>query len=479
MRKDSIQEREKKTGLAGDNWPQRLLEWYWEVKRDLPWRRTSDPYHIWISEVMLQQTQVKTVIPYYHNFLKRFPDLSALAQASLEEVLELWRGLGYYSRAKNLWQGARYVLESVQGRMPGAYQELLKIPGVGEYTAGAVASIAYGECVPAVDGNVKRVVSRFLAWEEEIESVKSRRQILQHLESWQPQKYAGDFNQALMELGATVCTPKSPKCPDCPINEGCSAFIQGNPLVFPVKRGKVKITEAIRPTLILLRQGKVLLKRRPSEGLLANLWEFPGEEYLIEKTEKQKTGKRRLEPELLELRQSAVQEIGLVAESQAGYGNSKDLINTESLAELIDRPIGDDDEGFPWFALYRNQVVDRTYDQAVEMLLKENPLIGGPYIHTFSHRRWSIYWVVLDLDRALPGKNSSEGEAEAEAETETETVSVSVSVSVNVSVNVTGTGTGTGTGEGEEYRWINLGDLEKIALPVAFQRVWASCLAGQ
>jgi A/G-specific adenine glycosylase len=380
-------------------WTKSLLEWYREVKRDLPWRKTNDPYFIWLSEVMLQQTQVKTVIPYYTNFLRRFPDLRTLAQASLEEVLELWRGLGYYSRARHLWEGARYLVEHGEEKLPGDYQSLLKIPGVGEYTAGAIASIAFGECVPVLDGNVKRVVARFLAWEEAVESAKTRRVFMTHLKTWQPLEQAGDFNQAMMELGATICIPKSPKCLDCPLHEGCQGYRTGTPQVYPVKRNKEKITEAIRPTLIIRREGKVLLKRRPAEGLLANLWEFPGEEILLEGADPIDSSIR-------------------VAEKQ-------------SLYELSEKT----KTKFPWSALYQNQVTDRSHDVLVKELLQKELNIHGPLMHTFSHRRWTIFWIVLDLN---------DGEDLKEAD------------------------------HLGALRWFDEKEMAKIALPVAFQKVWAS-----
>lgn len=407
--------------LGMDIWPQRLLEWYWKVKRDLPWRRTSNPYHIWVSEVMLQQTQVKTVIPYYHRFLERFPDLASLAQASLEDVLELWRGLGYYSRARRLWEGARFVLENEEGRVPRGYQSLLKIPGVGEYTAGAVASIAFGEGVLAVDGNVNRVVARFLAWGEAVETVRTRRHFVAHLKGWQPSEGAGDFNQALMELGATVCTPKSPKCSECPLLEGCQGLAAGNPLSFPVKRSKEKITEAIRPTLVLIRKGKVLLKKRPSEGLLANLWEFPGEELLTETDEVRGKSSVHLWDTLV------------AAEEVSPYGNPK-----EELSEKTKN-------GFPWFTLYQNQVSDRSYDAVVEEMLKQEVPVMGPLVHTFSHRRWRVFWVVLDLSEV---ECSGEGGCAKAGEIDTAEMS-------------------------GEFRWVGETEMERAALPVAFQKVWA------
>lgn len=406
---------------------EKLLIWYGEVKRDLPWRRTSNPYFIWVSEVMLQQTQVKTVIPYYHRFIERFPDIKDLAQASLEEVYELWRGLGYYSRARRLWEGARYLVEAEEGKVPGDYLTLLKIPGVGEYTAGAIASIAFGECVPVLDGNVKRVVARFLAWEEVVESVKSRRFFMTHLKAWLPVKQAGDFNQAMMELGATVCTPKSPKCLECPIREECRGYHLGTPQAFPVKRSKEKIDEAIRPTLIIRRDGKVLLKKRPNEGLLANLWEFPGEEILMEGANRPKRSSKRFSDSL---RNTKVR----VAEVASGYN----LSDTEELESFEAYYIVEGEysektkKGFPWFNLYRNQVMDRSIDTFVKEQLKKEFTVSGPIVHTFSHRCWKIYWIVLDISGS-DNLNELNG-----------------------------------------LRWVDEKEMNKIALPVAFQKIWAS-----
>lgn len=400
---------QKQETLGEGYGPELLLTWYRVVKRDLPWRRTRDPYSIWVSEVMLQQTQVKTVIPYYEAFLERFPTVRHLAEASLEEVLEMWRGLGYYSRAKNLWKGARYVVETWTGKLPEGYELLLKIPGVGEYTAGAVASIAFGERVPAVDGNVKRVLARFLAWGKAVESAQTRRFFLELLKVWQPKEAAGDFNQAMMELGATVCTPKAPKCLECPLQEGCQGFQLGTPLFFPVKTSKEKVTEALRPTLILVKEGKVLLKRRPAEGLLANLWEFPGEELMIER----------------------------------GYQLSE--------RDLEDR-------------------VRKTLN------LQEDFRVNGPIVHTFSHRRWKIFWAILDcgqgegieveteIMRNIGTDRIRSVETDRLRDTEIDRVRDRES-DFEMSRFV-------GTGEQGELRWVTEKEMEKIALPVAFQKVW-------
>ena len=215
-----------------------LLAWYTAEKRDLPWRKTGDPYAIWVSEVMLQQTQVKTVIPYYERFLQRFPGVEQLGTASLEDVLTVWRGLGYYSRARRMWEGAHNLLEQWEGKMPRDYESLLSVPGIGKYTAGAIASIAFGQRVAAIDGNVLRVVSRILAWSEPVETARSYRHFNDHLMVWQPALQPGDFNQALMELGAMICTPTKPDCGSCPLAQVCEGYLQGDVHLYPVKKLK-------------------------------------------------------------------------------------------------------------------------------------------------------------------------------------------------------------------------------------------------
>ncbi len=390
----------------------KLVQWFNQVKRDLPWRRTKDPYAIWVSEVMLQQTQVVTVIPYYLRFMGRFPTLSHLAEAEQEEVLELWRGLGYYSRARRLWEGARYVVETAEGRMPKDYQSLLHIKGVGEYTAAAIASIAYEEQVPVMDGNVKRVLSRILRWEEDVEKARSRRFFLEYLGEVIPGDCPGDFNQGMMELGATVCTPKHPRCEQCPLQADCEGFALGDPQVYPVKKSKEKPGSAWRPTLILLHQGQVLLKKRPSTGLLADLWEFPGEEMMVPLWENYRGGK--------EFSAEAVKVAERVGEETSRYRYNLD---------------------FAWHELYKNQIGDAACDEAVQELLSRRPSRKGPLVHTFSHRRWQIYWLVLNLDEVMD-KTAQVRENEDSL-------------------------------KGDGLCWLDVKELDKIALPVAFQKVWA------
>ena len=257
----------------------RLLSWYGRHGRDLPWRGTRNPYFVWVSEVMLQQTQVDTVIPYYHRFLTRFPTIESLAGASLEEVLKAWENLGYYARARPLHEAAREVVANRKGHMPRTWEEIVRLPGVGPYTAGAVLSIAFGQRVPALDGNVRRVLTRLLAIQKPLEQKGVLKGLREAAEELLPEKNAGRFNQALMDLGAVICTPKRPSCPVCPLEDLCLAFRKGVQETLPVtrKRGPVPHRQATAG-IIYDEQVRMLILRRPGRGLLGGLWRFPGGE---------------------------------------------------------------------------------------------------------------------------------------------------------------------------------------------------------
>lgn len=256
-----------------------LLGWYEKHSRKgLPWRQTKDPYRIWVSETMLQQTQVATVIPYYERFLKTFPTLEALAQAPAGEVLDSWSGLGYYSRAKHLHAAARAVAAQHGGRLPDDVGDLLKLPGIGRYTAGAVASIAYDRPAPVLDGNVIRVLCRYFGIREDPSRALTQRRMWELSARLVPQENPGRFNQALMELGALVCVPRDPDCPVCPVRSGCLARREGLQGVIPPRR-PAPAKKRIRYLCGILQRGStVLLARRPLSGLLPGLWEFPGGE---------------------------------------------------------------------------------------------------------------------------------------------------------------------------------------------------------
>ena len=251
-----------------------LLTWYDRSARKLPWRGIHDPYRTWVSEAMLQQTRVETVLSYYDRFLERFPDLPSLAAADESEVLKLWEGLGYYSRARNLLRGARTVLEDFGGRIPSDPALLRGICGIGPYMAGAIASIAYDVPVPAVDGNVIRVLSRLGGIRKDASSPAVRREITSLAASLVPSERPGDHNQALMDLGASVCVPGTPDCARCPLSVFCDAFRQGDAADLPLLP-KARIPRTIPWTVLIVRSGSRVLLRRRTEKLLQGLWCFP------------------------------------------------------------------------------------------------------------------------------------------------------------------------------------------------------------
>ena len=248
----------------------KLLRWYDKHRRDLPWRRTRDPYAIWIAETMLQQTQVATVSPYFERFLRELPNVHALHRAPLRKVLALWSGLGYYRRAENLKKSAREVVRKYGGHLPEDYDTLLTLPGVGDYTAGALMSIAFAKSYPAIDGNAYRVLSRLF-------DPKNGKELRQEATLLVPRSRPGYFNQGLMELGATICIPKDPCCPRCPVAAHCAARATGRPRSFRVTR-PLPAYEVEWPLAIVRHGEKVLLRQRAHKGLLAGLWEFPGRE---------------------------------------------------------------------------------------------------------------------------------------------------------------------------------------------------------
>ena len=252
-----------------------LIPWFARNRRALPWRRDPrDPYAVWVSEVMLQQTQVATVVPYFERFLRRFPTVSALAEAPEEDVLKHWEGLGYYSRARNLRRAAQAMVARHGGKVPATYEALLALPGFGPYTAGAVASLAFGAAVPAVDGNVLRVASRVEALAEDVGTPRGKRAVEAAVKAWLPREEAGTFNEALMELGATVCTPRAPRCGACPLAHACRAHLAGREETYPVKTRKAAPAWEERVLVVAHRAGRVWVER-PREGLLAGLWGFP------------------------------------------------------------------------------------------------------------------------------------------------------------------------------------------------------------
>lgn len=260
-----------------------LLKWFADHARELPWRKEVTPYRVWVSEIMLQQTRVEAVKPYFERFIGELADVRALAECREERLLKLWEGLGYYNRVRNMQEAARQVVAEYGGEIPSEYSKLLKLKGIGRYTAGAIASIAFGEPAAAVDGNVLRVISRAAGDDRDIAKQSIRANMEKELEKIIPKGQSGAFNQALMELGATVCLPNGdPKCMECPWQKLCIAKKEGLVSVLPVKKKALRRKREER-TVLLIRNGeKVILRKRPAKGLLAGMYEFPNEKGYME-----------------------------------------------------------------------------------------------------------------------------------------------------------------------------------------------------
>jgi len=253
----------------------RILDWYCQHGRSLPWRGHPDPYAVWVSEIMLQQTRVEAVIPYFEKWMRLFPDVKALAEASEQEVLNAWEGLGYYSRARNLHKAAKIVTEQHHGKLPRDLEKLRKLPGIGRYTVGAIASIAFGMDEPTLDGNLRRVFARLFDVSEPADSSTGEKILWGLAREHLPKGEAGDYNQALMDLGATICLPKNPRCLICPLMEICQARINGTQEQRPVLKPQKETPQVVHAAGVIVKDGKVLLAKRPSKGLLGGMWEFP------------------------------------------------------------------------------------------------------------------------------------------------------------------------------------------------------------
>lgn len=255
--------------------PSRLLPWFYENARDLPWRQDKNPYRVWLSEIMLQQTRVEAVRGYFLRFLEAFPDIHSLAEADTDSVLKKWEGLGYYSRARNLQKAAKVIMEVHDGKFPETYSEILALPGIGAYTAGAISSICFEKPTPAVDGNVLRVAARITDSHTPIDLPEVKKEVAENLARIYPKGNCGDFTQSLMELGAMVCTPKSPHCTLCPLSDICLAARRGTASVLPRKNPKKERRIEEKTVFFLESEGKIAIRKRDAKGLLADLWEFP------------------------------------------------------------------------------------------------------------------------------------------------------------------------------------------------------------
>ncbi len=275
-----------------------LLEWYEKQARVLPWRSRPTPYRVWVSEIMLQQTRVEAVKPYFARFIKALPNVRKLAACPEEELLKLWEGLGYYNRVRNMQKAAQMIVKEYKGEIPADFDELIKLPGIGKYTAGAISSIAFGIPRPAVDGNVLRVLSRVLADEGDITKDSVKQSLARQVQEIIPMRRAGDFNQALIELGAIVCVPNGPaQCDKCPLAEFCEAHRQGIENTLPKKAPKKPRTIEEKTVLVLRDGDRVAIRRRPKKGLLAGLYELPNEEgYLSSEEALRKAKKYGLQP---------------------------------------------------------------------------------------------------------------------------------------------------------------------------------------
>ena len=280
-----------------------LLRWYDANRADLPWRGDPSPYQVWLAEIMLQQTQVETVVPYYRRFLAAFPTIADLAAADLAPVLKLWEGLGYYSRARNLHRAAQIVVAEHGGALPSAVSDLIKLPGIGRYTAGAISSIAFGRAAPVLEGNLIRIFARLRDLEDDVSRHATRERLWDLAAEWLPTERAGDYNQALMELGQRVCRPKAPDCAACPLTAHCRAFQNGTQTLRPLRRKRAAIPHVdVCAGLVRDEQDRLLIARRPLEGLLGGLWEFPG-------------GKREAQESLAEcLRRELREELAIAVE---------------------------------------------------------------------------------------------------------------------------------------------------------------------
>jgi A/G-specific adenine glycosylase len=321
-------------------WRRALLAWYRRNRRDLPWRRDPDPYRVWVSEVMLQQTTVKSVLPYYAAFLRRFPDVAALAAASEEEVVAAWSGLGYYHRARNLRRGARHVADHHAGRFPRTLEAALAVPGVGLYTASAILSIAFGVALPVVDGNVRRVLARLRAlrgprWRRDGPYYNLAEEVLDR-------ESPGDWNQALMELGAVLCTPRRPACPACPVRSSCRARALGLQDQIPEARNRRAPVDVTVAAALVEKDGRVLLVRRAEGRLMGRMWEVP-------QTSLEARGLADLARELSVQHDLAVLPGALVA--RARHTITFRRIRVEAYRARLRRPPRSDPERYRWVTL--------------------------------------------------------------------------------------------------------------------------------
>ncbi len=343
-----------------------LLEWYAEHGRSLPWRETEDPYAIWVAEVMLQQTRVETVEPYYRRWMQRFPTVSQLAEASRDEVLNLWEGLGYYRRALYLHRAALRVVDEHGGALPRSEHELLQLPGIGPYTAAAIGSIAFGLDTVALDGNLRRVLARLFDVSGDIRSSETEQRLREHGQGLMPPGQAGDFNQALMDLGATVCLPRGPRCSSCPLEPHCLARKRGVVEQRPTRRPPGELPQVTRVSLVLRSGDRFLIARRPEGKLLGGLWEFPGGK--LEDGEELLEGLKREAQDGLGLRLRAPTQLGTYRQSYTHYQVTAHVFRAEIDPQS---PLVRERSGHKWVTAgaldeYPMGKIDRSIAQALQ-----------------------------------------------------------------------------------------------------------------
>ncbi len=357
-----------------DTFASALLNWFRAHRADLPWRQTRDPYHIWLSEVMLQQTQVATVIDYYERFLARFPNLEALAVAPLDDVLKCWEGLGYYGRARSLHRAAQFVVEQWGGRLPHTAGRLQQLPGVGRYTAGAIASIAFGQDVPVVDGNVIRVLTRVYNIADDVSRSATRQRLWRLAEALLPPGEAGDYNQALMELGRVICKPRRPLCGTCPVQAHCLAFREGVQEQRPARSTRTALPHYDVAAGVVYgsgeQEGRILIAQRPLDGLLGGLWEFPGG-----KREEGETLPEALVRELQEELGITVEVGPFLVKVRHAFTHFRITLHAYQCRHVAGEPVRRKAANFAWVTL--EQMDDYAFGRADRRVIAE--LRGRPY----------------------------------------------------------------------------------------------------
>jgi A/G-specific adenine glycosylase len=346
-----------------------LIAWHLKSPRLLPWKVDPNPYKVWISEVMLQQTRVDTVIPYFERWMSHFPDIATLAEANQQEVLKLWEGLGYYGRARNLHRTAKILVEESEGRLPSDPQSLCNLPGIGRYTAGAIASFAFGLDEPVVDGNVKRVMARFFNLEEPVDRSAGERRIWELVEEHLPTGRASEYNQALMDLGAMVCTPRKPNCENCPLVAECQAYKLGVQQERPLTTGKQVLPHHTVTAAVIRKDGLVLLAQRPEAGLLGGMWEFPGGKQ--EPGEDLPTCLRREIVEELGVKIRVGEALGVFKHAYTHFRVTLHAFQCE-LLDGIPRPLGVDDVIWVKYSELGNYPMGKLDRQISERLMEAN-----------------------------------------------------------------------------------------------------------